>query len=149
MNSTVATMNIDTIEEYTLFALDRSQEGIDTLREDCRQCGEALAAGRPEAFTQLATLAGNLRDFNVFQKDIVSFFSVNSNDIRDARGGLQEAEDILQQLLDEFAVALESQDFTRLAAILREDLPGALLRFAELFPLLRNYIDVQYLGTTP
>lgn len=149
MNSTHATLNIESIEEYTLFALDRSQEGLCALQEDCRHCAEALISRSPDALSRLSTLACNLRDFDVFQKDILSFFEIDPAGIQDTRGHLLAAEGDFRRLLDEFAVSLEAQDFQRIASVLNTDLPAVLHRFAELFPVLRDYIDVQYLGTTP
>ncbi|MFH0878194.1 MAG: hypothetical protein V2A34_00635 [Lentisphaerota bacterium] len=149
MNSTSATLNIESIEEYTLFALDRSQEGLNKLREDCRRCAEALSTRSAEAFSRLSALAGNLYDFDVFQKDIVSFFEIDPANIGDERGTLKGAEDNFRSRLDELAVLLEGSDFKGLADLLTFALPSALDRFSDMFPLLRNYIDVQYLSTTP
>ena len=64
---TTETTNIQSIEEYSLFALDRSTDGLDSLCADSRRCGQAINLNDTKVFSQISALAVNLHDFDIFQ----------------------------------------------------------------------------------
>ena len=149
MNPTAETTRIESIEEYALYALDRSTEGLNQLIHDCRQCAEQLSAQSPGVIAQLSTLAVNLRDFDVFIKDIASTFEADGALLSDSNGEFQKTEQSFRASLEEFAALLGSQNLEGLAVLLDVELPGVLTRFQSLIPVLKDHIDVQYIRTSP
>jgi hypothetical protein len=137
-------LNIQSIEELTLHSLDRSLEGIELLRRDSIHCSEMLLSTPAEAIGSLSALAGNLYTFSVFEGDICSLFQVDTAKIRDAKGTLHSVETAFRSLLDMLASQLGLSDFTGLSHLLRMELPSVLDRFQDLVPILRNYIDNEY-----
>ena len=142
-------LNINTIEELTLHSLDRSLEGLEQLRNECVHCGEALLKNPVDGLNQISNVAQNLHTFSVFEGDIRSLFQVDTNRIRDGKGTLKNVETQFNSILATLAVRLESHDFTRLADLLRIDLPMQIDRFQDLMPSLRNHIDNEYVQTLP
>jgi hypothetical protein len=147
MNSQNDVLNIQSIEELTLHSLDRSLEGIELLRRDSIHCGESLLATPAAAFASLSELAKNLHTFSVFEGDICSLFQVDTARIRDAKGTLLSVESGFRSLLDMLASQLALSDFSGLSHLLRIELPSVLDRFQDLVPILRNYIDNEYVQT--
>lgn len=143
MNTT--TTKINSIEEYTLFALDRSIEGLDTLKDDCRRCSDAIDQKADDAMSQLSALAVNIHDFDIFQNDICSFFFVEPDSISDASGTLKSAMDDFRETLNMMTAKLNDYDVTGLSGILRFDLPSQLNRFKDLLPIIREHIHAEYL----
>ncbi|HBA83828.1 MAG TPA: hypothetical protein DCZ95_07025 [Verrucomicrobia bacterium] len=149
MNPAPSSKNIESIEEFTLYALDRSIEGLQQLVDDCKKCAGALHARSPEAFGLLSPLAVNLRDFDVFENDMVSLFEIDRSLMSDAQGSLLEVEANFRATLDRLADHLGQNDMTQLSQLLETELPGVLTRFQVLLPMLRDYVDVQYIRTAP
>jgi hypothetical protein len=149
MNSTNAIKNIESIEEFTLFALDRSMEGLQQLAEEGRRCATALKARSPDSFSLLSALAVNLRDFNVFENDIISLYEIDRSTLNDGQGSLLTTEEHFQEILNRLATYLDQNDMDLLAHLLDSELPEVLNRFQALLPMLRDYVDVQYIQTTP
>lgn len=137
--------DIGSIEEFTVFALERSLEGVRQLREQCAQCADLLLRRDPRAVAEIAGLASNLRDFHVFESDIVNFFQIAPQGIRDVAGDLEETESNFQQCMNEMLNCLAHQDLQALRELLSHSLPEVLGRFEALLPSLREYIDAEYL----
>ena len=144
MKSQNDVLNIQSIEELTLHSLDRSLEGIELLRRDSIHCGELLLTNPVEALGSLSALAGNLHTFSVFEGDICSLFQVDTARIRDVKGSLHSVESGFRSLLDMLTSQLNLSDFAGLSHLLRIELPSVLDRFQDLVPILRNYIDNEY-----
>ncbi len=145
MNTTGETLQIDSIEQLTLFALDRSQEGLTSLQQDCRRCADLLDINAAGTTADLTQAAEHLAGFRVFEADVVTFFGIDSAVIADPRGSLQDAERQYGEALDRLLALLGAGEFIRLADLLRNDLPAILARFQELLPRVRDYVDVQYI----
>ncbi len=149
MNPTASHLNIESIEEFTLFALERSIEGLQQLITDSTQCAEAIRQNPQTAMPRLSTLAVNLRDFDVFERDIGSLFGMDGTLLCDDRGSLQETEEQFRAVLDRLLIHLGNQEFDHLSRLLDQELPAVLSRFQDLLPILREFIDVQYIQTAP
>ena len=145
MNTPAASKNIESIEEFTLFALDRSTEGLQQLADDSRRCAGLLKIRSPEAFGQLSTLAVNLRDFDVFEQDIGSLFEIDRSLFADGQGSLQSVEENFRAILDRLVTYLDQNHLDALVELLDVELPRVLDRFHSLLPLLRDSVDVQYI----
>lgn len=136
---------IDSIEEFTVFALDRSVAGIDELIGQSSDCAHALESGEAGAFTQLADLAANLRDFDVFENDICSLFQLDRAAIAGNGDNLEAAQICFKEALANIGALLEQGDMRELEGLLRENLVGALGRIRDLMPALREHIYHEYI----
>ena len=141
------TLNINSIEELTLYSLDRSLEGLEQLRNECIHCGEALLKNLGDGLSQIMNVAQNLHTFCVFEGDIRSLFQIDTDRIRDSKGTLKNIEKKFNSALATLVTRLESHDFIGLADLLKIDLPMHIDRFQDLMPSLRNYIDNTYVQT--
>jgi hypothetical protein len=149
MKTTEDMLNINTIEELTLHSLDRSLEGLEQLRNESIDCGEAFLKHPSAGLSQFSQMAQDLHTFSVFEGDICSLFQVDTDRIRDGKGSLKEVETRFNSILAMLAVRLESRDFDGLADLLKMELPSQIDRFQDLMPALRNHIDNEYIPTRP
>jgi len=140
-----ATQTINSIEELTMFSIDRTLDGLDALSLDCQRCATAVENNPAGSVSQLTTLAVNIHDFDIFQTNLSSFFFIDSDVIGDFKGTLKIAEDEFHETLNEMAVLLSAGNMTGLIRLLKDDIPDRLARFRELFPLLRDHIHDEYL----
>lgn len=140
------TTNIDSIEELTLFALGRSAEGLDKLCEASRACG-ASAGDNSELIPKISALATDLRDFDVFQNDICSFFMLETDMFRDQAGTLAAARQAFRDVMDKMSEQIEQARMPELQNLLVNELPEVLVRFKVLLPLVGEYIRNEYLQT--
>jgi len=139
-------VEIDTLEEFTTHCLDRSLEGLETLRRDCIRCGETLLENQAKGFTQLPSLCEGLNDFYVFEGDVRTMFMLDTEQLRDRCGTLKETEDLFEKSLNEMPAMLESQALPDLSKHLKITLPGIIDRFQDLIPALRNFIEDEYIN---
>lgn len=149
MNTKDDTLTISSIEELTLHSLDRSLEGLEQLRGDCIRCGELIAENVGSGLGLVLGLAQNLHTFAVFEGDICSLFQIDTERIRDSKGTLKNVETKFNSILVTVAARLEAQDFAAIADLLRIDLPLQIDRFQDMVPILRNYIDNEYIQALP
>ncbi len=145
INNTDVT-EIETLEEFTTHCLDRSLEGLETLRRDCIRCGDTLQKNKVKGFTQLPALCEGLRDFYVFEGDVRSMFMLDTEQLCDRIGTLKETEDHFEESLNQMPEMLESQTLTELTKHLKVTLPGIIDRFQDLIPALRNFIEDEYIN---
>ena len=137
-------MNIDTIEDLTLYSLDRSLEGLEKLRRDSLLCGDSCLAGSSEGLSSLPEFATKLRDFCLFEQEIKSLFQVDTQQIRDGKGHLELVESGLDKAMQALVERLDKQDLVGVSDLLRRDIPKLLDRFQDLLPALRNHIENEY-----
>ena len=133
-----------TIEELTLHSLDCTPAGLDDLAGESRRCAEALIENPAQGLQAFRTLAEKLHGFDVFCGDVMSLFKIVPGTIRDGRGDMETCGLALRTSLDRMPRLLARDDIHGLARLLRSELPDALARFRELVPVLRNYIDAEY-----
>lgn len=139
-------LEIDTMEELTTHCLDQSLEGLEELRRDSIDCGNALLMGQPDGFSMFATLCDQLRAFYVFESDVRSFFMLDTETLRDRQGTLKETEDEFESvLMGVIPGMLEVENLNGVAEHLCVTLPGIIDRFQDLLPTLRNYIEDEYI----
>ncbi|MBN1676886.1 MAG: hypothetical protein JXR37_37945 [Kiritimatiellae bacterium] len=149
MNTEDAVVNIDTVEQFTLYCLDRSAEALAQLCEQSRTCGRALAEDRLAAgLAALKEVAEKLHDFDVFENEVCTLFGTERADLGDDRGSLQAGMDQFHSVQQQLLVSLEQNDRERLVRVLAEDLPAVLGRLCELLPVVRTEIDEKYVQTT-
>ncbi len=140
-----ASTNIDTIEELSLFSLDQSQRGIDTLLEETAACGAALASDKARAgLDHLSRLVEDLHAFDLFENDLCSLFNLDRETFGDSKGSLESNAALFRETLNNISTTLEQNDMQSLGRLLNNQLSESLLRFKELLPLLRNHIDKEY-----
>ena len=139
-------LTINSIEELTIHSLDRSLEGLEMLRRESLKCGEALLSSPQEGLAQFGSLATNLHTFCVFEGDITALFEIDGERIRDNKGTLKAVEGRFRNVLDEIAARLGAHDLPGLSDQLRIDLPQLLDRFQDLLPILKDYINDEYLA---
>jgi len=140
------TVEINTVEELTIHALDHTDEGIESLAEDTRRCGRALTEQDPSAFQLLSELATNLREFDVFEHQLCDLFGIDRDAIKTPEGTLRDNKDEFKLQLSMLLEKLENADLNGLARILNEDLSKTLTRFKSFIPLLRNHIQNEYVN---
>lgn len=138
--------NIDTVEEFTLHALDRTTDGLRQLSEDSVRCAKAFASGGQGGLSELSALAGNLRDFDVFENDICDLFQIDPESMSDEDGSLQAARERFHEILNSILVRMSSSDTSGLERLLEHELPESLERFQKLMPVVRDYVHDEYLG---
>ncbi len=138
--------SVDSIEEYTVYTLDRSLEGLEDLRRDSIRCGEKMTASPFSAIEEFRGLCQNLRNFFVFEADIRNLFMLDTEQLRDRSGSLKTVEDDFERLLQEFPQLMFTNDFPGLAERLRVTLPGVIDRFQDLIPALKNHIEDEYIN---
>lgn len=136
------------IEELTIKSLDESVSGLEALSRNSVLCGELLLTDTGNGLVRFDALAGNIRNFYVFENDIRSLFQVDSESILDAGGNLRKAEDALTSVMQDMIARLDARDVTGLAEILMTGLPVVMKRFVTLLPLLRQRIQHDYLPST-
>lgn len=140
-----AVTEINTVEEYSLYSLDRSLEGLDYLEEDAIACCRGIEEGRMEsAFRQLANLTSQLHSFDVFENEMISLFLIDTSIISDSQGNLKQAEVSFRQSLVTLGSLIETNRLNAVPTLLRDSLVPALSRFRNLLPLLKDYISTEY-----
>lgn len=148
MNGQVQQTDIQSIEEFTVYSLDRSAEGLDGLIAECRRCGEAMIAEPIMAMmTYLPALAEQLHAFQSFEVSVSSLFQLEPELIADEQGSLKDVEDRLEALVHGLTERLFDSEYGVVSEMLRCDVPHVLARYQALLPVLRHYIDVEYMQT--
>jgi len=135
----------DSIEDMTVRSLDESLVGLKSLHQNSVECGQLMLMDAENGLPKFKELVENVRNFYVFENDVRSFFQINGKNIRDSVGDLTTAEEDLSCLMNDMVVKLDTNDLQNLAKMLINGLPAALGRFANLFPILRQYIQNEYL----
>jgi hypothetical protein len=139
--------NIETLEAFTLYSLDRSQEGLATLVRETRRCGKALQGGLqalPGELTRIKTLAGQLHDFNVFELNLSCLFQLDRARFADDNGSFETATTNFRQALEEFKTRMAFNDLAGSGRVLSENIGGALARIQALIPLIRDWINREF-----
>ncbi len=140
--------DVQSIEEFTVYSLDRSSEGLDALIAECRRCGEAMIGAPIEAMmTYLPPVAEQLHAFQSFEISVSSLFQLEPELIADEKGSLKDMETNLNELLHQLTEMLLASDYGAVSEMLRCDVPQILARYQTLLPILRHYIDVEYMQT--
>lgn len=142
---TTETSDIKSVEEYSIYALERTAEGLETLCDDSRACGQAISTGDLQAIPKVSSLAVSLHDFDIFQNELCTFLMLNTEDISDEIGSLAETQRKFKDTLDEMATRIGAGNISHLAELLKDDLPDVLTRFKKLLPQLRDFIKNEYL----
>ncbi|MEI6808268.1 MAG: hypothetical protein WCN95_06070 [bacterium] len=138
----------NSIEDVTIHSLKVTMSGLEALRCNSLQCADLLVSDSDSGLAQFKDLAGNIRDFYVFENDIRSIFGVDGEGIRDASDDLKRAEETLAELMADMVASLDANDLQRLAGILKTSVPEVLDRFLRLLPLLRQHIINEHVVTT-
>jgi hypothetical protein len=145
MKNQAETVEINSVEELTLHALDHTREGLETLAADTRRCGQALAEQDPAGLQLLSELVTNLREFDVFEHELCDFFGIDREAIRCPDGSLRAHEEEFQLHLHSLLEKLERADMNGVARMLSADLAETLSRFQRFIPLLRDHIRHEYM----
>ncbi|MBI3985860.1 MAG: hypothetical protein HY343_02995 [Lentisphaerae bacterium] len=144
MNTDSTVSDINTFEELTLHALDRTAQGLKELCEQSRACANALEANLAGSGPAIASLAQNLHDFDVFEFELITMFQLDRDSLGDAGGNLKSVQDAFHDNLNALSEKITTGDWNGLALILRTDLPNSLQRYQELIPIIREHIYVEY-----
>ena len=144
MIARATTTEIESIEELTLFSLDQSHEGLESLINGARQCGTELRMNGSQGMQILHPLVIALHDFDVFENNLCALFQIDRKEIHDRNGNLASVTAAFRGNLATIEEMLQQKDFTGLALLLFTRLPATLERFQSMLPLLRRYIDEQY-----
>ena len=137
--------DIHSIEELTIVSLDKSQEGLDDLLNDVHKCAEALKSEpTKESIQSLSLLAEHLHDFDIFEHDVCSLFEIDRSQFKDSKGSLESNAERFRSALNEFSAKLEKGDFEALSILFSHDLSDSLARFKELMPLVKTYVEEEY-----
>ena len=124
-------------ELFTVFTIERSENGLDLLAADARAAAQKLAADNVAAgLATLQSLIKNLYDFRKFVRDVCSIFALSPALVRDDLGSLAENADRFRGTLYALSDALESHDMAKLIDLLDIALPEVLTRFRDLMPAL-------------
>jgi hypothetical protein len=145
-----AKREILTIEDYTLFSLERSRDGLAMLAADAEACASAFTAEPGEyANRSLLGLMRHLRDFEVFEFEMRSILKLNSDAIRDDRGSLAEAEEDFRRSCNLVADALDRGNTEAIVSALRNGIVPAVGRVRELLPEVSRLVFDKYVGPEP
>jgi len=148
MIAETASTDIESIEELTLFSLDRSQDGLRDLIQASGHCADLLRNGASsDGIRHLAELADQLHALEVFEHNVSSLFRIDRSRIRDRNGDLGSATHRFRESLHRLSDCLAAQEITQANTILADGICASLVRFMELFPVLREYIDREYAMT--
>ena len=143
------TIEINTFEELTIHSLERTQEGLAQLSEDCKQCAQSFTEDSSLGMDRLSLLATHLHDFDVFESELCSVFNIDTAQMQDAEGSLKSVEDLFRTHLSELTVSLKEYNLKALIGILGSEIPLQLERFKALLPLVKEHIHEQYMPATP
>jgi hypothetical protein len=142
--------DIQTIEDYTLFSLERSRDGLAMLAADAEACASALTAETGEyANRSLMGLMHHLRDFEVFEFEMRSMLQLDSTTIRDDHGSLAEAEEGLRRSCNRVVDALDRGDTKAIVSALRNGIVPAVGRVRDLLPEVSRLVFDKYVGPEP
>jgi len=145
MIASAMTTEIDTVEELTIYSLDHSHEGIESLINGSRQCGTGLRTDSNGTLEPLLSLTNALHDFDSFEHNLCSLFTIDRKEIRDNDGNLEDAVVSFRGCLANIEEYLEKRDLSSLALLLLTRLPSRLARIQSMLPILRQYIDEKYI----
>lgn len=147
MIAKATTTEIESIEELTIFSLDHSHEGLESLINGSRQCGTDLRINGTQGMEILLPLVNALHDFDSFENDLCSLFQIDRKEISDGTSNLESITGAFHSNLKSIEEMLEKKDISGLALLLFTRLPSTLGKFQGMLPLLRNYIDEKYVQT--
>ena len=134
-------LTFESAEMFTIFTIERSEDGLDLLARDARQAAQKLAADDvASGLATLQSLIKNLYDFRTYIRDVCSIFALSPAQVRDAQGSLAENADHFRNTLYALSDALETHDTAKLIYLLDIALPEVLTRFRDLMPALRMQI---------
>jgi hypothetical protein len=145
MIANATTTEIETVEELTIYSLDHSHEGIESLINGARKCGKDLRDDTKIALETLLPLTNALHDFDSFEYNLCSLFEIDRKEICDKDGSLETAMGSFRACLVIVEQYLEKKDISSLALLLLTRLPSTLARIQSLLPSLRHYIDEKYI----
>jgi hypothetical protein len=141
-----ATTNITSVEELSVYSLDRSIEGISYMEEDAASCCTAIEQNSlHNAYRQLITLTSQLHSFDTFEKELSSLFQIDTGIITDSAGNLQGVESSFRSALSKLGDMIENSRYADIPCMLKKELLPALRRFRELIPLIRDHIQTEYM----
>jgi hypothetical protein len=149
MNNDGATINVDTIEELAVHSLDRTAAGLDELEAESRACARLLRDSPKDGCCRFGDLADKIDGFGAFYRDIVSLFQIDPANLGDPAGNMCACEDGFRSMQAEMLQHLERRQMGQLADLLETELPEVLGRFRPLIPLLRGYIEREYMQEEP
>jgi len=136
---------ITTVEEFTIFGIERSVAGIAALIEDAGSCSALLEQNnRTESLNRLAKLTQNLHDFSVFENDACSLLEIDNTKIKHGRSTLNIIEQQFRLSLDNLGSKIESKDLNAIRSVLMKEVTPALKKMKQIMPVLSNYIDKTY-----
>ena len=144
MIAPIATPQFSSIEELTIYSLEHSQEGLESLIRGSRKCSLTLSSDQRKAMSELLPLTNALHNFNIFQNDICSLFKLDRTLIADANGNLEAATTEFLADLDSMEKLLQKKDIKALSTLLLSKIPATLDRFTALLPLVSTYISREY-----
>jgi len=148
MSTEESTRTILSVEELTLFSLDQSQSGLDDLITQCSEYSELITSENlNNEISRLVSFTDALYTLDAFVHNIYSLFIVDREKQSDPGGNMESNILKFRSSMQSLCEHLEKQDFQSTSLILIGDLKGSLMRFKELFPLLRTYVDKEYLAT--
>ncbi len=138
---------VGTFEEYTLFSLDQSLDGLHAMTREARYCGDALRKGAPE-IPKIKALAEHLHQFNMFENNVSAVFGVDRAACADAQGSFESAMTAYRKGLEDFGNSLERGDVAEAGRVLAEEIAASLARIGTLLPSVRDSIAREYGDTS-
>lgn len=136
---------VNSIEEYSIYSLERSLEGLNYLEADAKACCDNIQNNKlSPAFRQLKTLASNLHSFFVFESDVSSLFAPDGTTIADVNGALQETESSFKSALEKLGSMIAEENIKSIPELINHSLLPVLGRFRSLIPLLKSHIETEY-----
>lgn len=142
-----STTSIGSVEQYTIFCLNRSVEGLDSLREDCLECAHAFRAGRSETARRLLKLlVDHLHSFDCFRMDFSRLFQLpeSLSGENDSFGDLSTA---WRTALDGLLKAMETGSTSSIADALSTSMAPVMERYRRFLPVITRYVESEYANT--
>jgi hypothetical protein len=134
-----------TIEESTLYALGETEQGLEVLADNARNCAQAFKDHRlQEGIEKLGHLVETLHDFDVFEYSMCSVFNVDRHSYTNANSNLEDIASKFRNALILLNTELSSQNFIGLSELLNNDLAESLDRYREFIPMLENELYKQH-----
>lgn len=139
MNDTAR--QVETFEEYTLYSLERSEDGLRELIKRSRALGAQWStAGAPATLVpQLKSFCNDISAFDVFQTSVNGMFMLHSMPAPNA-GKWKTAVESLQDALNQLLESLEQNRTVDVYNLLDSGIPASIEHFIQILPNVRQYI---------
>jgi len=138
---------INTVEEYSIYSLSRSVEGLKYIQEDAISCCTEIEQNNlNEAYTQLIGLTSQLHSFDTFEHEMSSLLQLEASVISDTHGNLEQTENAFRSSLTTLGNLIAGHDFKSIPAVIKNSMIPSIERFISLMPVLSNYITTEFVN---